>query len=111
MELSELYPSKYLRGADLGGKYTLVTIARVEMESLYDAQQKMEVKKMVLYFTGKQKGWILSKASAYKVAEIVGSENTDTWKNHELVIFAERRLVYGAEKLVLSARAKAEVEA
>ena len=110
MNISEIYPSKYLRGADLGGRAALVRITSIQLESFYDSEHKADVKKPVLFFDGKQKGLILSKTLAYKIAEILGSEFTDDWKGQTIVIYAERRLVFGHEKDVLMARAPAESE-
>ncbi len=106
MKVSELFPSKYLRGADLAGHAASVIIEHVMLESFFDSETKETVKKPVLYFQGKQKGLVLSKTLAYKIADILQSEDMDSWKGKGFVIFTEQRSVYGQIKEVFSARAK-----
>ena len=111
MNLSELYPSKYLRAGDLNGTAALVTIQHVAMESFYDQEAKANVQKPVLYFAGHKKGCVLSKSLAYRIGEILQCQDTDLWKNKEIVLFSEKRVVFGAEKLCLNCRLPAEREA
>ena len=110
MNLNEIYPSKYLRGADLGGRSALVKIERVTLEEFYDLEQRAEVRKPVLYLEGKKKAVILSKSLAYSIAGILGSENLEDWKGKTFVLYSERKLVYGNQKDVLCARALAAEE-
>ncbi len=108
MEIDDLFPSKYLRGSDLQGHVVNVKISRAALEKFYDQETRSEVEKLVIYFTDKKKGLILGKGLAYQVAEICGSKNTDAWTGKELVLYSEKRLVYGQEKDVIRARAKVE---
>lgn len=105
MKVSDLYPTKYLRGSDLAGHAVAVTIENILLESFYDQESRDNVKKPVLYFTGKSKGLILSKSLAYKLATILNSDDMDDWKGQPIVIFTEKRSVYGDVKDVFSARA------
>jgi len=95
MDIDEVFPSKYLRGSDLAGHAVTVTIDHVVLEQFYDQEIKGEVKKPVLYFEGKQKGLILGKSLAFAIAEVLHSKNTDDWKAKEIVLYTEKRLVYG----------------
>jgi hypothetical protein len=110
MNLNEIYPSKFLRGADLGGKSALVVIERVEMDSFYDSERRENVQKPVLFFKGKNKGVVLSKTLAYGIADIVGSEDTDTWVGKTIILYSEHKLVYGNQKDVLCVRDRATEE-
>lgn len=104
MRVSDLFPTKYLRGADLAGHAVTVTIELILLESFYDQESKSPVKKPVLYFTGKSKGLILNKSLAYKLASFLG-EDMDGWRGRQIVIFTEKRSVYGDVKDVFTARA------
>lgn len=106
MEIDDLYPSKYLRGSDLQGHAVTVRIERVALERFYDQQSRTEIEKLVVYLVDKKKALIAGKALAYEIAEICKSKNTDTWPGKEIVLFTERKLVYGREMDVLRARAK-----
>jgi hypothetical protein len=106
MEIDDLYPSKYLRGDDLQGHAVTVKIEKVTLERFYDQQSKSEIEKLVVYLVGKKKSLICGKALAYEIAGICGSKNTDTWPGKEIIVFTERKLVYGREMDILRARAK-----
>ena len=106
MEIDDLYPSKYLRGSDLQGHAVTVKIERVALERFFDQQSRSEIEKLLVFLVGKKKSLICGKALAYEIAGICGSKNTDTWSGKEIVLFTERKLVYGREMDILRARAK-----
>ncbi len=106
MEIDDLYPSKYLKGMDLQGHSVTLRIERVGLEKFYDQQSRAEVEKLVIYFVGKQKAVIAGKSLSYEIANICGSKNTDGWVNKEIVLFTERKLIFGRELDVFRARAK-----
>lgn len=106
MKVSDLYPSKYLRASDLAGHTVAVTIQHIVLEPFYDQASKDTIKKPVLYFEGKQKGLVLSKSLAYKIAELLGTEEMDQWKGKEIVIFSEKKTIFGNIKDVFSAGLK-----
>jgi len=95
MKVSDLYPTKYLKGSDLAGHAVTVQIESILLESFYDQEAKESIQKPVLYFTGKEKGLVLNKSLAYSIAEILGSEDMDLWKGKKFVLFTEKRSVYG----------------
>ena len=110
MEIDSLFPSKYLRGSDLQGHAVSCQIERVIVEKFFNQENRNEEEKLVVFFSGKSKGLILGKSMAYTFAEICHSKNTDTWPSHEVILYSEKRLVYGVEKDVIRVRAKAEAE-
>lgn len=83
MNINEAFPSKHLKASDLNGAAVPVTIAHVEMEEIGQKKDK----KMVLYFQGKQKGLVLNKTNSKRIAEILGSSETDDWAGSRIVIF------------------------
>ncbi len=83
MRISEAYPSKYLKAADLAGQDRTVTIRACVQEELGQGSE-MEVKP-VLYFDGGQKGLVLNKTNAQAIAEDYG-DDTETWVGREIVL-------------------------
>lgn len=73
MKSTDIFPSKYLRAADLNGHEPVVTIDRVAMETLGDDR------KPVVYFKGKDKGVVLNKTNFNAIEDISGEEDTDNW--------------------------------
>lgn len=65
MEIDDLYPSKYLRGADLQGHIVTGKIERVLLERFYDQRSRSELEKLVVYLVGKKKALIAGKSLAY----------------------------------------------
>ncbi len=84
MRISEAYPSKYLKAADLAGQDRTVNIRACVQEELGQGSE-MEVKP-VLYFDGGQKGLVLNKTNAQAIAEDYG-DDTEAWAGREIVLF------------------------
>lgn len=82
--VNEMFPSPYIRASDLGGQQPVVTIDRVAMEPVGQDRQM----KPVLYFEGKSKGMVLNKTNSKKIAEIVGSADTDNWSGVQIKLYA-----------------------
>lgn len=81
MNVNEVFPSNYLKAADLQGREIPVMIDRVEMESFGQDQ------KAIVYFRGKQKGVVLNKTNAMNIAGAYG-DDTDGWVNQPVVLFS-----------------------
>ncbi len=80
MRISLAFPSDYLKAADLQGHAVTVTMAHVSMEKVGNDQ------KPILYFQGKEKGMVLNKTNATKIAEMFG-EDTENWTGGSIVIY------------------------
>ncbi len=87
MRISEAYPSKYLKAADLDGQDRTVSIRACVQEELGQGSE-MEVKP-VLYFDGGQKGLVLNKTNAQAIAEDYG-DDTEAWAGREIVLFIQK---------------------
>ena len=87
MRISEAYPSKYLKAADLDGHDRTVSIRACVQEELGQGSE-MEVKP-VLYFEGGQKGLVLNKTNAQAIAEDYG-DDTESWAGREIVLFIQK---------------------
>lgn len=82
--IHDAFPSKYLRASDLGGASPVVTIDRVDFEPVGYAREM----KGVVYFVGKTKGLVLNKTNATKIADVVGSLETDDWPASKVQLYA-----------------------
>lgn len=71
MNINDMFPSNYLKAADLKGQEPTVTISHIKQEQLGDDN------KVVLYFQGKEKGVVLNKTNATNIASMYGPETGD----------------------------------
>lgn len=80
-----LFPSNYVKAADLKGKSVPVVIERiVPREELVMAGNKKDYKPVV-FLRGKEKGWVLNKTNAKSIAKVYGNEIT-AWLGKTVVI-------------------------
>lgn len=84
MKIGKAFPSNYIKSDDLDGRRVVVTIDRVELEKIGDDE------KPVLYFKGKDRGLVLNKTNAATIVEITGSDDTDDWHGHPIVLFPSK---------------------
>ena len=103
--IHDAFPSKYLRASDLGGASPVVTIDRVDFEPVGRTREM----KGVIYFVGKTKGLVLNKTNATKIAEVVGSFETDDWPTSRVQLYATEVEFQG--ETVETIRCKAPVSA
>ncbi len=85
MNRDDLFPSKYLKAADLGGKPTVVEITGVTMEDLKDMAGKTQ-RKGVLAFKDRTKTLVLNRTNYDAVADLHGEE-TNGWPGKSIELF------------------------
>ena len=78
MRGDELFPGKFLRASDLDGHEPVVTIERTELKQLG------EQRKLVIYFKGKEKGFVVNRTNYTAIAEITGRPDTDDWPGQRI---------------------------
>lgn len=103
MDINQLFPSKYLKGADLKAP-TTVTIASVKAESMYKPGEG-NVTKYVLYAQNGSKGVVLTRPLAVGIAQALGESDTDKWAGHKVVLFPVPMTVAGSPCVAIRARA------
>jgi hypothetical protein len=86
MKMSNAFPSKYIRAADLDGRQHLLTFDRVEMEAISDDDRKP-----IIYFRERQlpwhsRGWVLNKTNSKVLVSNFG-DDTDTYPGQKIVLF------------------------
>jgi len=79
MRIDQLYPSRYLRYADLDGKPMRVTISGTTREDVFGES------KVIMSFTDGTKQLILNKTNARAIAHILGDE-TSAWRGHDIML-------------------------
>lgn len=80
MKISSAFPSNYLKATDLQDRNVMVKMDRVSLEKIGEDE------KPVLYFVGKEKGMVLNKTNAQNIAIVYGDDTND-WRDQELVLF------------------------
>lgn len=105
--IADAFPSKYVKAGDLHGSEKIVTIKGVKTEEVGRGRER----KLVVYFKGAEKGLVLNKTNATRIAKLVGSEDTDDWTGKQVKLFATET-EFGGETVdcirIKSASAKPE---
>ncbi len=81
MRKDQIYPSKYLKAADLRGRDINVTIENVDQTTLQGKPA------LVAYFRGKEKGLIIKPAIFDQIEKVTGFDDTDDWAGAEITLF------------------------
>jgi hypothetical protein len=85
MRRNDLFPSKYLKAADLGGKPTTLVIKSVSVNALKSMQGDTE-DKLLLTFVGQSKSFVVNRTNYDAIAELHGDE-TDQWPGKRIELY------------------------
>jgi hypothetical protein len=85
MKREDVFPSKYLKAADLKGKPVVLDIENAPLEVLKNGDGKEE-HKTVLYFKGAKKALPLNQTNWDSVAAICG-DDTDMWPGCRIELY------------------------
>jgi hypothetical protein len=85
MKVSEAFPSKYIKHADLGGQMQTKKISYAEVERV--GMQGEE--RPVLHFANEQRGFVLNKTNARLIAQAYG-DDSDGWRGHTVTLMPTR---------------------
>ena len=80
MNINAAFPGKYIKAADLQGRDYELVISRLVVEKVLDSDEP------VLYFTKTDKGLVLNKTNAGRIADMHGEE-TDDWTGLHITLF------------------------
>jgi hypothetical protein len=86
MKMSEEFPSKYLKAADLKGREIKVIMANVEREEVGVKDGRPDIKP-VLYFKDKTKGIVLNKTNATVISDFYGDDSAD-WYDQPVILYS-----------------------
>ena len=119
MDVRLLFPSLYLRAADLHGKDAPLTIRRVIAEDL--RTEKGHERKPVMYFEEtraraqkdgtKEKRLVLNKTNAMAIAEVLGSFEVNDWAGKQVTLYPDRCDSFGKTVDCIRIRTQAEARA
>lgn len=82
--IDEVFSGKLLKAADIKGREVSVTIDKVEVHDFDDGA------KIIIHFLHKDKGMVINKTNANRIAEVTGTRNYDLWAGQPIVLTTER---------------------
>jgi hypothetical protein len=99
MKTSDAFPSRFMKVADLNGKEVTVTISSVEMEKVGDEE------KLVAYFKGQTKAFVLNRTNTTSIEEITGTDETEEWTDVRIVLYPSTVFFNGSKVPCMRVRA------
>lgn len=106
MKMSQVFPSKYVKAVDLGGKTVTLTMKAVKVEEMGHGSEKE--RKPVLYFEKATKGLVLNRTNAMIIAGMYGDES-DEWGGKRISIYPTTVRAFGGTHETI--RVKEEIPA
>jgi len=94
--MNEMFPSNYIKGADIKGD-TVVTVDRVSREEVGPTKDQ----KWVIHFKELEKGLTLNKTNGQSI-EVLYGPDTEGWRGRQITLFST--MVDFQGKQVLSVR-------
>jgi hypothetical protein len=88
MKSADLYPSKYLRVADLGGKEKILTIDRVEVD-LFENDGRKQQKPVVYFKEDNSKPLVINKTNFGLICAATGADDTDNWPGKKITAYPD----------------------
>lgn len=107
MQISKVFPSKYVAAADLNGKPVTLTVKSITLEEMVTHKDE-RVKKPVVWFERATKGFVMNVTNARTIADLYGDE-TDAWVGKRITIYPTRVPAFG--KMQDCIRVKPEIPA
>lgn len=94
-EINDLFPSKWLVAADLEGKPCVLTIKKIEIETMKGRDGKADEIKPIVFFEEAEKGMVCNKTNATTISKLYGT-NTDDWIGERITLFPTK-VTWGKE--------------
>lgn len=102
MDVNQMFPSKYLKGAELTGPVT-VTIANIRKEQSYKpGEGQSEI--FVMYCERATRGVVLTKPLAFSIAQALGEPETEKWSGRAVTLYPQPMTVAGRNLIAIRAR-------
>ncbi len=89
-----MFPSKYLKAADLLGKDVTVTITRVNGEDLQMTNGTKE-HKFLVSFEGTEKQLVLNKTNAKSIAKALNEKRAVKWAGQRITLYPTECMAFG----------------
>lgn len=93
MKTEDVFPSRFVSAEELTND-KIVTIERVVMEEVFDAEKNTKTMKPICYFKGATKGMLLNKTNWKKIARKYGHESND-WTGCKVQLTTVEVLAFG----------------
>ncbi len=84
-----LFPSKYLKAADLRSKKLVVVIEKIDPRGELQMQGGRKERKPIVYLVDQEKTWVLNKTNAKTIAKLYGNEVTE-WIGKPISLRSEK---------------------
>ena len=97
MKISEAYPSKYLKAADLGGQAMTVTITDIEQAEVGIEREK----KFCMSFAGKSKQLVLIKTHMNSLRQIFGDTELEDLRGKRVTLVVSQADYHGETHSVI----------
>ncbi len=101
--LADIFPSNFLKAADLNNRTVKVKIDKVIFEEIGQEKDK----KQVMYFADVKKGLVLNKTNATTIGSVHGQE-IEGWTGREIELFTQMVPFNGQNVAAIRVRAVAE---
>jgi hypothetical protein len=86
MDIDEIYPSRWLKAADLSPDGDQVTIRKVTMEEIGEERER----KAIMSFDELDKELVVNKTNLNSIAELTSERNSDNWTGHVIKLVRVR---------------------
>lgn len=106
MHFDKLYPARFLKAGELGGKDVTLTISSVFLEEL-DGETGKKMKAIVS-FVGTQKQLVLNKTNGLCVKAMFGVE-TESWKGKRVTLYPAN-ISFGDTDLAIRVRGSPDIK-
>ena len=83
--IDDLFPSRFLKAADLKGQKRTLTISKITSEEV-GKDKKAEP---IIYFQKCTKGLVLNKTNAKRIAEVLGSKALADWPGKSVALYSK----------------------
>lgn len=105
-KVDDMFPARFIQAKDLQGKAYNLRIREVVPVEVYDRGTRAKVQRWAVFFDGSavgkkgpEKGLILNKTNALKLADLAGSEDSDNWPG-TLVQMVPEMVRFGAGQVL-----------
>jgi hypothetical protein len=92
MKISQIFPSRWLKAADLGPDGETVTIRKITMELVGEDREN----KPVITFDEIDKELVLNVTNANAIADVTGEDDSDNWPG-QVIKLVRSRVQFGAK--------------
>lgn len=87
MDYRLMFKGDYIQAVEFGDKQPTMKIASVRLCKMDDEKKGRQVDKCVVFFEGKDRGWVICKTNAMCIAGMFGNDTT-AWVGKRVTLYA-----------------------